>query len=84
MSSREETRTYVTRRRDEGLNNRTSLPTTQVWPTPVLSTNRRPLDNKLEDGELPGLMGDLELVRYEEGWQDDRHDARFVARNATG
>jgi hypothetical protein len=29
-------------------------------------------------------MGDLELVRYEEGWQDDRHDARFVARNATG
>jgi SAM-dependent methyltransferase len=46
--------------------------------------DRPPLPYLLEDGELPGLMGDLELVRYEEGWQDDRHDARFVARNATG
>lgn len=42
--------------------------------------DRPPLPYLLEDGELPGLMGDLELVRYEEGWQDDRHDARFVAR----
>ncbi len=39
-----------------------------------------PLSYLLEDAELPGLMGSLELVRYEEGWQDDRHDARFVAR----
>jgi SAM-dependent methyltransferase len=42
--------------------------------------DRPPLPYLLEDGELPGLMGDLDLVRYEEGWQDDRHDARFVAR----
>jgi len=42
--------------------------------------DRPPLPYLLEDGELPGLMGDLDLVRYEQGWQDDRHDARFVAR----
>jgi len=41
---------------------------------------RPPLAYVLEDGELPALMGELELIRYEEGWQDDHHDARFVAR----
>ncbi|MFV1961702.1 MAG: class I SAM-dependent methyltransferase, partial [Acidimicrobiia bacterium] len=40
---------------------------------------RPPLPYVLEDGELPALMGGLELIRYEEGWQDDHHDARFVA-----
>ncbi len=30
--------------------------------------------------ELPGLLEGYELVRYEEGWREDHHDARFVAR----
>ena len=34
----------------------------------------------LDEGELPGLVRDLDLVRYEEGWADDRHEARLVAR----
>lgn len=35
----------------------------------------------LEDGELPGLVRGLEVVRYEEGWADEGyHDARLVAR----
>ena len=40
---------------------------------------RPPRPYLLEDRELPGLLNGLELVRYEEGWQDDHHDARFVA-----
>jgi SAM-dependent methyltransferase len=35
----------------------------------------------LEDGELPGLIGDLEVVHAEEGWlEGGRHEARVVAR----
>jgi hypothetical protein len=35
----------------------------------------------LEDGELPGLVPGLEIVRYEEGWTEQgRHEARLVAR----
>ena len=35
----------------------------------------------LEDGELPGLVGALELLRFEEGWTPEgRHEARLVAR----
>jgi SAM-dependent methyltransferase len=35
----------------------------------------------LEDGELPGLVRGLEIVRYEEGWTEQgRHEARLVAR----
>ena len=38
----------------------------------------------LDDGELPTLVRDLEIVRYEEGWFSDggepRHEARLVAR----
>lgn len=35
----------------------------------------------LEDGELPGLVRGLEIVRYEEDWFDEsRHEARLVAR----
>jgi len=35
----------------------------------------------LADGELPGLVRGLEVLRYEEGWLDeDRHEARLVAR----
>lgn len=46
-----------------------------------LERNERPSRRHLiGNGELPGLLGSLELLRYEEGWQDDHHDARFVAR----
>ncbi len=35
----------------------------------------------LEDGELPGLIPGLAVIRYEEGWLErGRHDARLVAR----
>jgi tellurite methyltransferase len=35
----------------------------------------------LDDGELPGLVSSLEIVRYDEGFRDDgRHEARLVAR----
>lgn len=35
----------------------------------------------LGDGELPGLVIGLEIVRYDEGWLDEgRHEARLVAR----
>jgi tellurite methyltransferase len=39
----------------------------------------------LEDGELPTLVRGLEVVRYEEGWDDrGRHEARLVARRPAG
>jgi len=41
---------------------------------------RPPRPYLLDEGELPRLVRDLELVRYVEGWEDGRHDARFVAR----
>lgn len=44
---------------------------------------RPPAPFLLEDGELPGLVKGLELVRYDEGWSHDaepRHEARLVAR----
>jgi tellurite methyltransferase len=45
---------------------------------------RPPAGFLLEDGELPGLVKGLEVVRYEEGWFEDgeepRHEARLVAR----
>jgi len=34
----------------------------------------------LEDGELPGLIGDFEIVSYEERWFGERHEARLIAR----
>ena len=34
----------------------------------------------LDDGELPGLVPALEVVRYVERWFDDRHEARLIAR----
>lgn len=35
----------------------------------------------LEDGELPGLVKDLKIVHYEEGWlAEGRHEAVLVAR----
>ena len=39
-------------------------------------------DFLLDDGELPGLVPSLEIVRYEEGWSDEgRHEARLAARS---
>jgi SAM-dependent methyltransferase len=38
-------------------------------------------DHVLEDGELPGLVRGLDVVRSEEGWlEGGRHEARLVAR----
>lgn len=34
----------------------------------------------LEDGELPGLVGGLEILMYREGWFAGDHVARLVAR----
>jgi SAM-dependent methyltransferase len=35
----------------------------------------------LEDGELPRLLQELEIVSYTEGWTEEgRHEARLVAR----
>jgi SAM-dependent methyltransferase len=35
----------------------------------------------LDEGELPGLLPGLEVLRFTEGWcEDDRHEARLVAR----
>jgi SAM-dependent methyltransferase len=34
----------------------------------------------LDEEELPGLVSGLEIVRHEEGWWADRHEARLVAR----
>jgi len=36
----------------------------------------------LDDGELPRLVVGLEVVRYDEGWFGDRHEACLVARKA--
>ena len=39
----------------------------------------------LEDGELPGLVKDLNVVHYEEGWlAEGRHEAVLVARATRG
>ena len=47
---------------------------------------RPPADYLLEDGELPSLIQELEVLRYEEGWFDEgRHEARVIAgRTAPG
>jgi SAM-dependent methyltransferase len=42
-----------------------------------------PIDFLLEEGELPRLIGELEVIHYEEGWSaDDRHDAVIIARKS--
>ncbi|MEE8410852.1 MAG: class I SAM-dependent methyltransferase [Myxococcota bacterium] len=47
-----------------------------------LQRRKRPSAHHLvEDGELPSLVTGLEILHYEEGWlEEDRHDARLVAR----
>jgi len=34
----------------------------------------------LDDGELPGLIQNLQTIYYTEGWREDRHEALLVAR----
>ena len=41
---------------------------------------RPPLPHLLEEGELATLVEGLEMVSYDESWDDGNHDARFVAR----
>jgi tellurite methyltransferase len=42
-------------------------------------------EHVLEDGELAGLVRDLEVIRLEEGWlESGRHEARLVARRRAG
>lgn len=48
--------------------------------TNLKRNDRPPLPYLLNDGEVPSLLGDMEMLEYEEGWRDDRHDARFVAQ----
>lgn len=46
-----------------------------------LLVNARPSRPFLvERGELPGLCAGLEAVSFDEGWFDQRHEARLVAR----
>ncbi|HDH26199.1 MAG TPA: class I SAM-dependent methyltransferase [Actinobacteria bacterium] len=40
---------------------------------------RPPREHVLDEGELPGLVEGLAVVRYEEAWFDDHHEARLVA-----
>ncbi len=44
---------------------------------------RPPREFLLDERELLGLVGGLTVIRYEEGWFDDHHEARIVARRAT-
>ncbi len=45
---------------------------------------RPPAAFLLEEGELGGLARGLEVIRAEEGWFEERHEARLVARRAGG
>ena len=58
---------------------------TVVHPTRSnLQRNARPPERfLLEDGELPRLIGDLQIVSYSEGWsKEGRHEARLVAKKS--
>jgi SAM-dependent methyltransferase len=45
--------------------------------------DKPPADFLLDDGELPRLVGGLEVLHYEEGWlADGRHDAVIVAKRS--
>jgi SAM-dependent methyltransferase len=49
----------------------------------LLRHERPGLRHLLEDGELPGLVHGLDVVRYEEGWTEEgRHDARMAAKRS--
>jgi tellurite methyltransferase len=50
----------------------------------LLRHERPGLHHLLNDGELPGLVPDLEVVSYEEGWTEEgHHEARLVAKRAS-
>jgi tellurite methyltransferase len=50
----------------------------------LLRHERPGLHHLLEDRELPGLVPDLQVVYYDEGWaEEEQHDARLVARKCT-
>ena len=57
-----------------------------VFSQPTRSNLRRharpPAGFLLEDAELQRLVRGLEVLRYEEGWFSDRHEARLLARKA--
>jgi SAM-dependent methyltransferase len=42
--------------------------------------DRPPRQYLLGNGELPSLLSEFEMLDYNEVWNDDRHDARFVAQ----
>jgi SAM-dependent methyltransferase len=44
--------------------------------------DRPPPEYLLDEEELPSLLGDLVMLRYEETWRDNRHDARFLAQKS--
>jgi tellurite methyltransferase len=49
----------------------------------LLRHERPGLHHLLEDGELPGLVPDLEVVYHNEGWTEEgQHDARLVAKRS--
>jgi hypothetical protein len=41
---------------------------------------RPPLPYLLKEGEIPELIEGLEVVTYDESWDNGHHDARFIAR----
>jgi SAM-dependent methyltransferase len=43
---------------------------------------RPPREFVLDEEELPSLVGDLTVIRYDEGWFGDHHEAQIVARRA--
>ena len=43
---------------------------------------RPPREFVLDEGELARLVGGLTVIRYEEGWFDDHHEERIVARKS--
>jgi len=47
----------------------------------LLRHQRPPAQYLLDEGELPGLVSDLQVLHYEEGWSvTGRHDALIVAQ----
>jgi len=54
---------------------------TQPTITNLQRHDKPPAEYLLDDGELPRLVGELEIVHYEEGWlAEGRHEALLVAR----
>jgi tellurite methyltransferase len=57
------------------------LVVTQPTVSNLQRHDKPPAEYLLDDGELPQLVGELEIVHYEEGWlAEGRHEAVLVAR----